>query len=116
MLAEVAGFQEELLDVRLARVSVLIRPLLMLLMGLIVGCVIIVVPTRFSYGGRYRWAPVQTGGSGDDPRRARGYVAPAALEALAAANDRELAERLRADDVVSPEQLLMALAELIGLP
>ena len=47
---------------------------------------------------------------------ARGYVAPAALEALAAANDRGLAERLRADDVVSPEQLLVALAELIGLP
>lgn len=43
MLAEVAGFQEELLDVRLARVSVLVEPLLMLLMGLIIGAVIIVM-------------------------------------------------------------------------
>jgi type IV pilus assembly protein PilC len=43
MLAEVASFQEELLDARLARVSVLIEPLLMLLMGLIVGGVIIVM-------------------------------------------------------------------------
>jgi type IV pilus assembly protein PilB len=46
----------------------------------------------------------------------RGYAAQVAIEALGAANDRELAERLRADNVVSPEQLLMAQAELIGLP
>jgi type IV pilus assembly protein PilC len=43
MLAEVALFHEELLDTRLARVMALVEPLLMLLMGLLVGGIIIVM-------------------------------------------------------------------------
>ena len=43
MLAEVARFYEEVLDSRLARVMALIEPLLMLLMGLLIGGIIIVM-------------------------------------------------------------------------
>ena len=43
MLAEVAQFYEEALDRRLARVMALIEPLLMLLMGLLIGGIIIVM-------------------------------------------------------------------------
>ena len=43
MLAEVAQFYEELLDTRLSRVMTLIEPLLMLLMGVLVGGIIIVM-------------------------------------------------------------------------
>lgn len=43
MLGEVAQFYEELLDTRLARVMTLIEPLLMLLMGVLVGGIIIVM-------------------------------------------------------------------------
>jgi type IV pilus assembly protein PilC len=43
MLAEVARFYEELLDGRLARVMTLIEPLLMLLMGILIGGIIIVM-------------------------------------------------------------------------
>ena len=43
MLAEVAGFQEELLDSSLTRLSSLMEPLLMLLMGVLVGGIIIVM-------------------------------------------------------------------------
>ena len=43
MLAEVAQFNEELLDTRLARVMALVEPLLMLLMGVLVGGIIIVM-------------------------------------------------------------------------
>jgi type IV pilus assembly protein PilC len=43
MLAEVAQFHEELLDQRLARVMTLIEPLLMLLMGVLIGGIIIVM-------------------------------------------------------------------------
>ena len=43
MLAEVAQFYEEMLDIRLARVMALVEPLLMLLMGVLVGGIIIVM-------------------------------------------------------------------------
>lgn len=43
MLAEVAQFYEDILDARLARSMALIEPLLMLLMGLIIGGIIIVM-------------------------------------------------------------------------
>lgn len=43
MLAEIAQYQEELLEHRLARAMVLIEPLLMLLMGLLVGGIILVM-------------------------------------------------------------------------
>jgi type IV pilus assembly protein PilC len=43
MLAEVAQFYEEMLDNRLARVMTLIEPLLMLLMGSLIGAIIIVM-------------------------------------------------------------------------
>ena len=43
MLAEVAQFYEELLDARLSRVMALVEPLLMLLMGVVVGGIIIVM-------------------------------------------------------------------------
>jgi type IV pilus assembly protein PilC len=43
MLAEVAQFYEEVLDNRLARVMALIEPLLMLLMGVLIGGIIIVM-------------------------------------------------------------------------
>jgi len=43
MLSEVAQFYEEMLDVRLARVMALVEPLLMLLMGVLVGGIIIVM-------------------------------------------------------------------------
>jgi type IV pilus assembly protein PilC len=43
MLAEVARFYEELLDGRLARVMTLVEPLLMLLMGILIGGIIIVM-------------------------------------------------------------------------
>jgi type IV pilus assembly protein PilC len=43
MLAEVAQFYEEVLDIRLARVMALVEPLLMLLMGVVVGGIIIVM-------------------------------------------------------------------------
>jgi type IV pilus assembly protein PilC len=43
MLAEVAQFYEEMLDGRLARVMTLVEPLLMLLMGVIIGGIIIVM-------------------------------------------------------------------------
>lgn len=43
MLAEVAQFYEEVLDRRLARAMALIEPLLMLLMGLLIGGIIIVM-------------------------------------------------------------------------
>ena len=43
MLAEVAQYYEEILDARLARSMALIEPLLMLLMGLIIGGIIIVM-------------------------------------------------------------------------
>lgn len=43
MLAEVAQFYEDILDARLARTMALIEPLLMLLMGLIIGGIIIVM-------------------------------------------------------------------------
>jgi len=43
MLAEVAKFYEEALDNRLARVMALVEPLLMLLMGLLIGGIIIVM-------------------------------------------------------------------------
>jgi type IV pilus assembly protein PilC len=43
MLAEVAQFYEDVLDARLTRVTALIEPLLMLLMGLIIGGIIIVM-------------------------------------------------------------------------
>ena len=43
MLAEVARFYEEVLDSRLARVMALVEPLLMLLMGLLIGGIIIVM-------------------------------------------------------------------------
>jgi len=43
MLAEVAGFYEEVLDGRLARVMTLVEPLLMLLMGILIGGIIIVM-------------------------------------------------------------------------
>lgn len=43
MLAEVAQFYEEMLDARLARTMALIEPLLMLLMGLLIGSIIIVM-------------------------------------------------------------------------
>lgn len=43
MLAEVAQFYEEVLDARLSRVMALIEPLLMLLMGLLIGGIIIIM-------------------------------------------------------------------------
>jgi type IV pilus assembly protein PilC len=43
MLAEVAQFYEEVLDIRLSRVMTLVEPLLMLLMGALVGGIIIVM-------------------------------------------------------------------------
>lgn len=43
MLAEVAQFYEDILDARLARAMALIEPLLMLLMGLVIGGIIIVM-------------------------------------------------------------------------
>lgn len=43
MLAEVAQFYEEMLDNRLSRIMALIEPLLMLLMGLMIGGIIIVM-------------------------------------------------------------------------
>jgi len=43
MLAEVAQFYEEVLDSRLERAMALIEPLLMLLMGLLIGGIIIVM-------------------------------------------------------------------------
>jgi type IV pilus assembly protein PilC len=43
MLSEVAQFYEELLDTRLARAMALIEPLLMLLMGILIGGIIIVM-------------------------------------------------------------------------
>lgn len=43
MLAEIAQFYEDILDARLARAMALIEPLLMLLMGLIIGGIIIVM-------------------------------------------------------------------------
>jgi type IV pilus assembly protein PilC len=43
MLAEVAQFYEEMLDARLARVMTLVEPLLMLLMGVVIGGIIIVM-------------------------------------------------------------------------
>lgn len=43
MLAEVAQFYEEVLDSRLARVMALIEPVLMLLMGLLIGTIIIIM-------------------------------------------------------------------------
>ena len=43
MLGEVARFYEELLDGRLARVMTLVEPLLMLLMGILIGGIIIVM-------------------------------------------------------------------------
>ena len=43
MLDEVAQFYEDILDTRLARAMALIEPLLMLLMGLIIGSIIIVM-------------------------------------------------------------------------
>jgi type IV pilus assembly protein PilC len=43
MLAEVAQFYEEQLDTRLARVMALVEPLLMLLMGVLIGGIIIVM-------------------------------------------------------------------------
>lgn len=43
MLAEVAQFYEEVLDNRLARVMALIEPVLMLLMGLLIGTIIIIM-------------------------------------------------------------------------
>jgi type IV pilus assembly protein PilC len=43
MLAEVAQFYEELLDARLSRVMTLVEPLLMLLMGVLIGGIIIVM-------------------------------------------------------------------------
>ncbi len=43
MLAEVAQFYEEMLDARLSRVMTLIEPLLMLLMGVLIGGIIIVM-------------------------------------------------------------------------
>lgn len=43
MLAEVAQYYEDILDARLARATALIEPLLMLLMGLIIGGIIIVM-------------------------------------------------------------------------
>ncbi len=43
MLAEVAQFYEEVLDGRLSRVMALIEPLLMLLMGLLIGGIIIIM-------------------------------------------------------------------------
>jgi type IV pilus assembly protein PilC len=43
MLGEIAQFYEELLDTRLSRVMALVEPLLMLLMGVVVGGIIIVM-------------------------------------------------------------------------
>ena len=43
MLGEIARFYEELLDSRLARVMTLVEPLLMLLMGILIGGIIIVM-------------------------------------------------------------------------
>ncbi len=43
MLAEVAQFYEEMLDSRLARLTAIIEPLLMLLMGILIGGIIIVM-------------------------------------------------------------------------
>jgi len=43
MLAEVAQFYEEMLDARLGRVMTLVEPLLMLLMGVLIGGIIIVM-------------------------------------------------------------------------
>jgi type IV pilus assembly protein PilC len=43
MLAEVAQFYEELLDSRLTRVMAIIEPLMMLLMGVLIGGIIIVM-------------------------------------------------------------------------
>lgn len=55
MLAEVAQFYEDILDVRLARAMALIEPLLMLLMGLVIGGIIIVM-----YLPIFRMAEVMT--------------------------------------------------------
>jgi type IV pilus assembly protein PilC len=43
MLAEVARFYEDMLDGRLARVMTLVEPLLMLLVGVLIGGIIIVM-------------------------------------------------------------------------
>ena len=43
MLTEVAQFYEEVLDGRLARIMALIEPMLMLLMGLLIGAIIVVM-------------------------------------------------------------------------
>ena len=43
MLAEIAQFYEEMLDTRLSRVMTLVEPLLMLLMGVLIGGIIIIM-------------------------------------------------------------------------
>ena len=43
MLAEIAQFYEEMLDTRLARVMTLVEPLMMLLMGVLIGGIIIIM-------------------------------------------------------------------------
>jgi len=43
MLAEIAQYHEEVLDQRLSRVMTLVEPILMLLMGSIIGAIIVVM-------------------------------------------------------------------------